>query len=141
MSIEGSERSGRRVRHRLGIVGRPGFSPVPHMLLLHQRELGLTSKEVNAYLNIFMHWHDAARLPFPHTSTIAKRMGLPHRAAQNLVNSLMKKGMIEKVRTKRSEPMSYDPRPLLSKLEPKARAWIALRGGDKETDDDLDAFL
>jgi hypothetical protein len=84
-----------------------------------------------------MHWHDAARLPFPHTSTIAKRMGVPHRAAQNLINSLTKKGMIEKVRTKRSEPMSYDPRPLLSKLEPRAREWIALRGGDKEADDDF----
>jgi hypothetical protein len=67
--------TGSRVRHRLGIVGLPGFSPLPHLLLLHQDALGLTSSELNVFLNIFMHWHDAGRLPFVHTATIAKRMG------------------------------------------------------------------
>jgi DNA replication protein DnaD len=91
--IEGAESSGTRVRHRLGVVGWPGFAPVPHLLLLHQNELGLTSKELNVFLNIFMHWHDAKRLPFPHTATIAKRMGVSRRPVQNAVNSLKKKGL------------------------------------------------
>jgi DNA-binding MarR family transcriptional regulator len=75
-----------------------------------------------------MHWHDAAELPFPHTATIAKRMGSSQRAVQRVVNSLVKKGMIEKVRTRKTEPMRYDVRPLLSKLVPRAKEWMALRG-------------
>jgi DNA-binding MarR family transcriptional regulator len=125
-NIEGAEHSGRRVRHRLGVVGWPGFAPVPHLLLLHQKELGLNSKELNVFLNIFMHWHEADRLPFPHTSTIAKRMGLPHRAVQDIVNSLKKKGLIDKVRERRKDPLRV--RPLLLKLQPRAKEWMALRG-------------
>jgi DNA-binding MarR family transcriptional regulator len=128
VSIEGGEESGTRVRHRLGVVGWPGFAPVPHMLLQHQSELGLTSKELNVFLHIFMHWHDAGELPFPHTATIAKRMGSSQRAVQQAVNSLANKGMIEKVRNRRTEPMRYDVRPLLSKLVPRAKEWLRLRG-------------
>ena len=127
-SIEGAEDSGRRVRHRLGVVGWPGFAPLPHLLLLHQNELGITSCELNVFLNIFMHWHEAARMPFPRTSTIAKRMGVSQRAVQDVVNSLKKKGLIEKVRERRTDAFRYDVRPLLSKLQPWAREWIAERG-------------
>ena len=63
-----AEERGTRVRHRLGIVGAPGFAPVPHLLLLHQHTLGITSAELNVFLNVFMHWHDAGRLPFVHTA-------------------------------------------------------------------------
>jgi hypothetical protein len=55
------KRLGIRVRHRLGIVGWPAFAPVPHLLLLHQGALKITSAELNAFLNIFMHWQDASR--------------------------------------------------------------------------------
>jgi DNA-binding MarR family transcriptional regulator len=127
-TIEGAEESGRRVRHRLGVVGWPGFAPVPHLLLLHQNELGITSRELNVFLNIFMHWHDAERLPFPSTATIAKRMGLSQRAVQDTVNSLRKKGMLEKVRERRKQPMRYDVRPMFARLTPRAREWMALRG-------------
>jgi DNA-binding MarR family transcriptional regulator len=96
--------------------------------LLHQHELGITSRELNVFLNIFMHWHEADRLPFPHTSTIARRMGLAQRAVQNTVNSLKKKGLIDKVRERRTDPIRYDVRPLLSKLQPRAKEWMALRG-------------
>ena len=127
-NIEGAEGSGRRVRHRLGVVGWPGFAPVPHLLLLHQNELGITSRELNVFLNIFMHWHEADRLPFPHTSTIAKRMGLSQRAVQDTVASLKKKGLIDKVRERRKQPMRYDVRPLLARLQPRAKEWMAVRG-------------
>jgi hypothetical protein len=127
--IEGAESSGTRVRHRLGIVGLPGFSPVPHLLLMHQKDLGISSKELNVYLNIFMHRFDAGRLPFPHTSTIAKRMGVSHRLVQNAVNSLKRKGLIYKVRgERRTDPAQYDVRPLLMKLEPQAKRWAAVNG-------------
>jgi hypothetical protein len=49
----------------------------------------------------------ADRLPFPHTSTIAKRMGLPLRAVQDTVNSLKKKGLIDKVRERRKDAVRY----------------------------------
>ena len=126
--IEKAESRGGRVRHRLGVVGLPGFSPVPHLLLLHQEALGLTSAELNVYLNIFMHWYDAGRFPFPHTGTIAQRMGTTKRNVQRLINSLAKKGMLEKVPGERKrDPKQYDVRPLLLKLQPKAKEWAAKR--------------
>jgi DNA-binding MarR family transcriptional regulator len=126
--IENAEETGTRIRHRLGIVGWPGFAPVPHLLLLHQRALKITSAELNAFLNIFMHWQDASRFPFVHTTTIAKRMGIRHRKAQQLVNSLRKKGMIERIPgVRRKDPKRYDVRPLLLKLEPYAKEWAALK--------------
>ena len=103
-----------------------GIGPRTAYRLSH--ELGITSRELNVFLNIFMHWHEADRLPFPHTSTIAKRMGLPLRAVQDIVNSLKTKGLIDKVRERRKDPVRYDVRPLLSKLQPHAKEWMALRG-------------
>jgi DNA-binding MarR family transcriptional regulator len=126
--IEQAEETGGRVRHRLGIVGLPGFSPVPHLLMLHQFELGVTSAELNVYLNIFMHWYDAGRFPFPHTATIAKRMDTTQRKVQRIVASLVAKGMIEKIPGERKrDPKRYDVRPLLLKLEKRAKEWAALR--------------
>jgi DNA-binding MarR family transcriptional regulator len=124
--IENAEGSGSRVRHRLGVVGLPGFSPVPHLLLLHQKALGLTSAELNVYLHVFMHWYDAGRFPYPHTGTIAQRMGTTKRNVQRLINSLAKKGMLEKISGMRKrDPKHYDVRPLLLKLQPQAKERIA----------------
>jgi DNA-binding MarR family transcriptional regulator len=97
---------------------------------VHQKELGLTSRELNVFLHIFMHWHDAGRLPFPRTATIAKRMGLGQRAVQDTIRSLTRKGLIEKVRVRRNQPQHYDVRPLFSKLVPRAKQWMAARGLD-----------
>jgi len=124
--IENADSSGGRVRHRLGVVGLPGFSPVPHLLLLHQKALGLTSAELNVYLHVFMHWYDAGRFPYPHTGTIAQRMGTTKRNVQRLINSLAKKGMLDKIPgMRRRDPKHYDVRPLLLKLQPKAKEWVA----------------
>ena len=128
-NIEGSEEIGSRVRHRLGVVGLPGFAPLPHLLLLHQEDLEISSEELNVFLNIFMHWHDAGDLPYPHTATIAKRMGVSQRTVQRLVNRLAAKGYIDKVPgVLRTDPMRYDVRPLLLRLEPHAKSW-AVRNG------------
>ena len=94
--------------------------------LCPKEALGLTSAELNVYLNIFMHWYDAGRLPFPATSTIAKRMGATQRHVQRLIDSLAKKGMLEKVPgERRGDPKQYDVRPLLLKLQHRAKQWAA----------------
>jgi DNA-binding MarR family transcriptional regulator len=75
-----------------------------------------------------MHWFDAGRLPFPHTATIAKRMGTTQRNVQRLINSLQKKGMLDKVPGQlKRDPKQYDVRPLLLKLQPRAKEWAALQ--------------
>jgi len=132
--IENAKTSGTRVRHRLGVVGLPGFAPVPHLLLLHQRDLKITSSELNVFLNIFMHWHDAARLPYVHTATIARRMATSQRSVQRLINSLKKKGMVERVPgLRRDDPKRYDVRPLLLKLQPYAKEWVAHKASVTES--------
>jgi DNA replication protein DnaD len=140
--IEGAKASGSRVRHRLGIVGLPGFSPLPHLLLMHQKELALTDQELNVFLNIYMHWYDAGRLPFPHTTTIAKRMNVSQRVVQNTIKSLREKGLLDKIPgERRTDPVRYDPKPLLIKLEPHARKWAALREKERPTELSLEALL
>ena len=144
--IEGAEESGGRVRHRLGIVGLPGFAPVPHMVLLHQKRLGLSSEELNVFLHIFMHWHDAGQLPFPHTSTIAKRMGVSKRTVQRLVNQMSARGLIDKIPGyRRKDPMQYDVRPLLMRLEARAKKWALDHGRElpnpKTIDTDLETLF
>src|SRR5437016_4649941 len=126
--IEDAEVAGGRVRHRLGIVGRPGFAPVPHLLLIHQHALGLSSAELNVYLHIFMHWQDAGKLPFVHAATIAKPMGTTPRTVQRLVTSLKNKGMLLRVPgAKHKARREYDLRPGLLKLVPQAKEWVAVQ--------------
>lgn len=132
--IEDAELAGGRVRHRLGIVGKPGFAPVPHLLLLHQHTLGLTSTELNVFLHIFMHWQDASKFPFVHSATIAKRMNTTPRNVQRMVTSLKNKGMLLRVPgAKHKARKEYDLRPGLMKLEPQAREWLSVQEEKRRT--------
>jgi len=119
----------RRIDARLGVIADAGYQPLPNVLLMHQKDLGITSEDLNVLLNVMMHRHTAAVLPFPHSITIAKRMGVSSRTVQRRLASLRKRGLILKVRgQRRDDPAAYDIRPLLKKLEPYAIKRIALVG-------------
>jgi hypothetical protein len=116
-----------RLREKWEFVIDPGFAAVPYVLLLHQRDLGLTSENLNVLLNILAHWHANGRIAFPHSSTIAKRIGISQRSVQRSLSWLVKNEFITKAeRVPGASPQGYDPKPLVEKLKPYAWARIQL---------------
>lgn len=110
-----------RVRDKWGIVSDPGFLTLPYVLLLHQFALGLSSENLNVLLNVIAHWHAEGRMPYPHSATIAKRMGTSQRTVQRSLSWLCKNGFMAKApKKKRSDTQAYDMEPLKAKLKPLA---------------------
>lgn len=117
----------KRVRDRWDVVTDPGFLVVPYVLLMHQRALGLSSENLNVLLNVLAHWHSAGRMPYPHTNTIAKRMGVSPRTVQRSLSWLAKNEFLAKMPKKhRTDRQAFDPRPLVTKLTPYALERIKL---------------
>jgi DNA-binding HxlR family transcriptional regulator len=83
-----------------------GFVVIPSALLRYQGELELDSGEMLVLMNLLMHWWRAEDLPFPHTSTIAKRMGVTRRTVQRHVESLERKELIRRVWGRQPKPAS-----------------------------------
>jgi DNA replication protein DnaD len=107
-----------------------GFQPVPDVLLLHQRELGLRSEDLNVRLQITTHWYFPDRMPFPWNSTIAKRMGVSVRSVQRSVRRLRRLGLLGQ--TKTDGRLAHDLTPLIEKLRPFAQKRLDLRKAFRE---------
>ncbi len=116
-----------RIRDRWGVVTDPGFLVVPYVLLMHQFALGLSSENLNVLLNVLAHWHSAGRMPFPHSHTIAKRMGVSPRTVQRSLSWLAKNDFLAKMpKKRRTDRQVFDPMPLVTKLTPYALDRIKL---------------
>src|SRR6267143_530824 len=89
-----SQQASKPINEKWGEALRSGFLVVPATLLRNQYMLGLDSGELLVLLNLLLHWWKADDLPFPHTSTLAKRMGVSRRTVQRLVESLERKKLI-----------------------------------------------
>ena len=121
--IEPGEHSHResRVRSKWDYVTDPGFLTIPYVLLLHQADLKISSEHLNVLLNVIAHWHSNGRMPYPRTTTIAKRMGISPRSVQRSLSWLIKNGFLAKVpRASRDDPQQYNMLPLVQKLKPYA---------------------
>jgi hypothetical protein len=134
-----------RLREKWGFVIDPGFAAVPYVLLLHQHALGLTSDHFNVLMNVLAHWHANGRMAFPHSQTIAKRIGISQRSVQRSLSWLIKNEFITKIMRKPGvSPQGYDPTPLVEKLKPYAWARMQLMRDQRHPDilsDDLIAEL
>lgn len=116
-----------RVRAKWGFTTDLGYLTAPYVLFLHQAELGLSSECLNVLLNFVAHWHAEGRMSYPHTNTIAKRMGTSRRSVQRSLSWLIKNGFMAKApKLKRNDRQGYDLRPLVEKLKPYAWARIQL---------------
>jgi DNA replication protein DnaD len=115
-----------RVNDRWGVVSEPGFLSIPDVLLMHQKELGISSEELNVLLNVLAHWWRPESKVFPRTSTIAFRMGASLRSVQRAMQSLVKKGLIK--RDKTNEGVTYyDVTPLRDALTPYAQIRLKMQ--------------
>ena len=78
-----------------------GFVPVPTSLIFAQKELGLSSIEINILLNLLVHWWDKNQYPFPSQQAIAYRIGVSTRTVQRTLAALELKGLLKRKRTSR----------------------------------------
>lgn len=118
---------GERIRDRWDVVTDPGFLALPYVLLLHQGALKLSSENLNVLLHVLAHWHSKGRMPYPHSNTIAKRMGSSQRTVQRSLSWLCKNGFLAKVpKRRRTDRQAFDPDPLVKKLTPYALDRIRL---------------
>lgn len=88
-------------------------------------------------LNLMAHYHSRERMPFPRTSTIAKRMGVSERTVQRIMKRLIDRGFINKEKRKRYTAQRYDITGLKMILEKFAQERIAL-GAAPETNDEIE---
>lgn len=131
-----------RVRDRWGIVADPGHLALPLVILLFQGKLGLRPDDLNVLMNYLAHWHAADRMPFPHSITIAKRMGVSPRTVQRSLARLLKGGFIRKIKKRHpKDPVAYDMRPLIEMLTPYAEARIRIKAPSEFEATLDDAFL
>lgn len=100
-----------------------GFQTIPDALIKNQHKLGMSPVELAVLLNLTMHWWYAERLPYPATSTIAKRIGKTSRTVQRALNKLNELGLIQRelIATDDGDRVAYDLAPLVEKLEKLAR--------------------
>jgi hypothetical protein len=110
-----------RVRSKWDYVTDPGFLTLPYVLLLHQADLKISSEHLNVLLNVIAHWHSNGRMPYPRTTTIAKRMGISPRSVQRSLSWLIRNEFLAKApRASRDDPQQYNMLPLVEKLKPYA---------------------
>src|SRR5690606_6597812 len=102
-----------------------GFTHVPTTLIYAQKELGLSSIDINILLNLLTHWWMKEEFPYYSLAGIAHRMGVSTRTVQRTLASLETKGL--KVRNKTSRENNkykgrsiYDLSPMVKILEEKS---------------------
>jgi DNA-binding MarR family transcriptional regulator len=130
-----------RVRDKWDGATDPGFLTLPYVLLLHQAELGISSEHLNVLLNVIAHWHSNGRMPYPRSTSIARRMGISERTVQRSLSWLIHNGFLAKVpRLKRDDPQAYDMAPLVRKLKPYADErikYIQMKDYERVLDDNI----
>lgn len=97
-----------------------GFQIVPDALLKHQHRLGLGANDLVVLINITMSWWYPERLPYPRTTTIARRMGVGIRTVQRSLRRLEELDLIERVPRRpadASTTVAFDLSGLVRKLQ------------------------
>lgn len=73
-----------------------GWVAVPVALIRYQKNLKISSMEMNVLLNLLMHWWDKDKPPFPSQIAMAERIGVSTRTIQRNLNTLCQKKLITK---------------------------------------------
>ena len=105
---------------------RPGWTPLPDVLIFNQSRLKLGSEDLNVLLNMMAHYYTAGEMPFVRPTVIAKRMGVSARTVQRSIARLRKLRLLDKTQLGKGR-FTHDLTPLIEKLQPLARERIADR--------------
>jgi len=79
-----------------GVAALAGFQPLPDVLLLKQKELGLDAVDIIVLLNVTHYWWFRDRPPYLRTNLIAERMDVTGRTIQRVIKKLQEKGYIRR---------------------------------------------
>lgn len=105
-------------------VLKAGFTWIPSVLFLKQKELRLSSQELNVLLQLACHWWKADNPPRLAKSTLADRMGVSPSTVQRCVRKLVSKGLLERVARRDDKngqrSNNYLLKPLVDALHPLA---------------------
>ena len=100
-------------------IGKWGHTPVPNILVTHQRELGITNGELAVLLGLLMFmW--STNNPFPAVSTLASHSGMASKTIRRHIRSLEAKGLIRR-KYRKAITNEYDFGPLKSRLHTIAK--------------------
>lgn len=113
--------SGLSGRWGYALLETEGWTTIPNILLMHQKELDLTNSEMMMLIHIisFIHYGDTPA--FPSIDTLAKRVNQHSRTVQRTINKLLKKKLLKrKIRSKSINDKGlsniYSIEPLIEKL-------------------------
>ena len=81
-----------------------GFQIVPNLLLVQQRNLGLSTTDIVVLLHINRFWWTRDQNPYPSTARIAEQMGLHVRSVERCLNRLEAKGAIRRLQPRQISP-------------------------------------
>ena len=110
------------LREKWGDALGGGWVVLPNVLFRYQQYLGLDCEEMVLVSNLFASWWEVEKLPFPRTSTLAKRTGLSVRTVQRRLHSLEARGLLKRVLVgvggnEPREVTAYDLSGLVKKLQ------------------------
>lgn len=92
-----------------------GYTSVPNCLMTCQRQLNITSSELNIVLQILLFKYDT-RLPYPSLKRLSKHTGLSVGSVRRNLRSLESKQLIKRV-YREGTSNKYDMTPLIYALE------------------------
>ncbi|MBE0626406.1 MAG: helix-turn-helix domain-containing protein [Burkholderiales bacterium] len=93
-----------------------GFQPVPHRLLRHQHDLGLSDPQMVVLLNVLDFWWQTERRPFPSAATIGRRIGAAERTVRRHLTALERKGYATKRKSRKGDKTEFDFTGLIHRL-------------------------
>ena len=100
-------------------IAKWGHTPVPNLLIIHQRELGITNGELAVLIGLLMFmW--STKNPFPAVSTLASHTGMASKTIRKHIRSLESKDLIRR-KYRKSQTNEYDFGPLKSRLHSIAK--------------------
>ena len=99
-----------------------GWVSIPSLLLFFQKELQISSLELNVIMNLVLHWWEKDKNPYPSQGAIARRMGVSVRTVQRTLDDLVEKELLERKRSSIDNPIYkgrnlYNLQPLVRKIK------------------------
>lgn len=104
-----------------------GFQSFPNLLLVEQRNLGISATELVVLLHLNRYWWTRNQDPYPKASRIAEQMGVTRRSVERCLLGLEQKGLIERRDPRKISGKTARPISLLPLVERLGQIAVSLR--------------
>lgn len=97
------------------LIATKGYTPMPNLLIAHQKELGITNGEMVILLDLLLYKWDNKH-PFPSVATLAKSNGMALETIRRHIRSMEKKDLIKRL-FRKANSNEYNLGLLIKRLE------------------------